>query len=145
MLATVDQLNLLQLRQFPDPRGVLVPMEFGELVPFPVVRVFWVKDVPPETKRGGHAHKLCEQFLIAAAGNITVDVFDGRESKSFLLSEGTALHVPSGIFAAETFHAAHSLLLVLCSRPYEAGDYLADHESLARFRAAAVAQPGAAT
>ena len=125
-LPTVEGLVPASLPSFRDERGVLVPVELERVVPFPVRRVFWVCDVPAGASRGGHAHKACQQFLVCVAGVLTIEVYDGAAERRVALVAGDALHVPPGIFAAERYDAAGTVLMVFCDRPYDPADYLAD-------------------
>jgi hypothetical protein len=134
MLATVDALRPVALRLFADPRGVLVPIELAQSIPFKVARFFWIFDVPPGGARGSHAHKLCHQYMICAVGSLRVEAFDGCTERSIALTAGQALHVPPALFTAERFDAPDTVLMVFCDRPYELGDYLTDREALAAYR-----------
>ncbi len=124
MKSALDQLRVIDLPQFQESRGVLVPIEFSEFVPFEVKRMFWIADVPAGGIRGGHAHKRCHQFVICIAGRVAIEAFDGRMRQTFELAAGQALHIKPGIFATERFIAHGSILSVLCDRPYEPADYV---------------------
>jgi dTDP-4-dehydrorhamnose 3,5-epimerase-like enzyme len=124
MKPAIDQLVAVDLPQFRDPRGLLVPVEFSAFVPFEVKRMFWISDVPAGGIRGGHAHKHCHQFAICLAGRVAIEAFDGRTKKTFELAAGHALHIRPGIFTTERFIAPDTILSVLCDRPYESTDYL---------------------
>jgi dTDP-4-dehydrorhamnose 3,5-epimerase-like enzyme len=131
MSLTVNELSVVKLRQFRDPRGVLVPVELERQIPFPVHRIFWVHDVPRGGVRGGHAHKLCHQYAACVAGSVEVEVFDGTTERTMSLVAGDALHIPPGIFSTERFATPETVLVVLCDRPYEAEDYLNDKRAVA--------------
>ena len=124
MQSVVDELAVIDLPQFRDVRGLLVPLEFLNAVPFEVRRMFWIVDVPPGGTRGGHAHKRCDQFAICISGHVAIEAFDGRSKRTFELRTGQALHIRPGIFTTERFIAPGSILSVLCDRPYESTDYL---------------------
>lgn len=134
MLHSVNDLAVIELRQFHDSRGLLVSVELLELISFPVRRLFWIRDVPVDTVRGGHGHKLCQQFMICIAGALSIEVFDGTDTRVFALYAGQALLVPPAIFSSEKFTEPDSVLLVLCDRPYETDDYLTTRELLLNFR-----------
>ncbi|HLY45170.1 MAG TPA: FdtA/QdtA family cupin domain-containing protein [Stellaceae bacterium] len=133
-LPTVASLKPAALPSFRDEHGVLVPIDLAQAVPFPVVRVFWVCDVPPGTIRGGHAHKACQQFLVCVAGSLAVEADDGVAQRSVRLSAGSALHIPPGIFAAERYETPGAVLMVFCDRPYEPADYLSDRAAFIAYR-----------
>lgn len=127
-------LAVVRHRVFADPRGALVPIELTAAVPFPIARLFWVRDVPNGMSRGGHAHKLCSQYMICVSGRIGVGVSDTVSERAFELEPGHALLVPPGIFATETYATPDSTLLVLCDRAYEVADYVHDIAALAHWR-----------
>jgi dTDP-4-dehydrorhamnose 3,5-epimerase-like enzyme len=142
VLPTVDDLKVVALRQFADERGVLAPVELTDVVPFTVVRLFWVRDVPPGIQRGAHAHVACHQFMICGAGSVAVDAFDGVAERTVTLAAGTAVHVPPALFTTERFADSRSVLMVLCDRPYEREDYLHDRASFVAHRQAILAAQG---
>jgi hypothetical protein len=133
MLPTVNELASEQFPHFRDERGVLVPLDVTQAVPFPVVRIFWIFDVPAGSAPGGHAHKACNEYLICASGLIEVEAYDGRVSRTIILSSGSGVHVPPTIFTTERFNLPRSILIVLCDRPYEAEDYLTSHQAVSDF------------
>jgi dTDP-4-dehydrorhamnose 3,5-epimerase-like enzyme len=118
-----------------DARGALTVAEFGKFVPFPVVRMFYVRDVPPGTMRGMHAHYRCSQYMVCISGRLRITVADGRNEQGFELAPGQGMFVPPGIFATETYLDADSVMLALCDRPYEKDDYIHTLEEFLEFRA----------
>jgi dTDP-4-dehydrorhamnose 3,5-epimerase-like enzyme len=124
MASAIDQLTVIDLPQFREPRGVLVPIEFSQFVPFEVRRMFWITDVAEGGVRGGHAHRQCHQFAICITGRVAIEAFDGRTKRIIELAMGQALHIKPGIFTTERFIASGSILSVLCDRAYEPTDYL---------------------
>jgi UDP-2-acetamido-3-amino-2,3-dideoxy-glucuronate N-acetyltransferase len=125
----VDSLTVIR-----ESRGELAIAEFRDLVPFPVARLFYVRDVPPGQARGGHAHFRCRQYMICQAGRIAVTLFDGQQQRSLELSPGQAILVEPGIFGTETYLDPDSALLVLCDRSYEKNDYIHDRDGVIKFR-----------
>ena len=124
MRPDLDKLHVVDLPQFRDPRGLLVPVEFSQFVPFVVKRMFWITDVPAGGVRGGHAHMHCHQFAICQSGLIAIDAFNGEATRTVELMAGQALHICPGLFTTERFLTNGSILSVLCDRPYDATDYL---------------------
>ena len=85
MQSRVQGVKLVSLPTVQAARGDLTALELPQIVPFEVKRIFLVHHVSDLEIRGEHAHKKCWQFLIAAAGSITVDVTDGKIQETFLL------------------------------------------------------------
>lgn len=54
-------------------------------VPFDVKRTYWTYDIPAGAARGGHAHKECQELIIAASGSFTVTLDDGNHQETYLL------------------------------------------------------------
>lgn len=126
----VDDLPVLR-----DARGALAVAELDRLVPFAVVRLFYVTDAPAATTRGQHGHYRCSQYLLCQSGRIQIVLNDGEQERSLLLAAGQGLLIPPAIFASETYLDSGTVLLVLCDRPYEKEDYIHSLESLRAFRA----------
>jgi|ERR1700733_2255709 len=124
MASAIDQLTVVELPQFREPRGVLMPVEFSRFVPFEVKRMFWITEVPEGGARGGHAHKQCHQFAICITGRVAIEAFDGRAKRTIELALGQALHIKPMIFTTERFITPGSILAVLCDRAYGPTDYV---------------------
>ena len=129
-MPNVNDIKIDKLPQIRDARGTLVVAEFGKFVPFPVVRVFYVCDVPSNTARGQHAHRQCRQYMICQAGRVLLEVADGARMRRIELSAGQAVLVEQRIFASETFLDPNTVLLVLCDKPYDSNDYIRSIEDL---------------
>jgi hypothetical protein len=98
------------------------------ILPFDVKRVFYLYDIPSGESRGGHAHKECHQFLIAASGSFEVEFDDGTSKGSVLLNNANSgLHIPPGIWASESKFSTGSICLVLASHPYDEADYIRNY------------------
>jgi dTDP-4-dehydrorhamnose 3,5-epimerase-like enzyme len=134
MLPTVDDLKPVEYKAFRDKRGVLVPIELSESIPFHIVRFFWVHGVPAGGVRGAHAHKSCSQYYVCAVGSLRVEAYDGLFNRVIELNGGMALHVPPAIFTTERFEEAGSVLMVFCDRAYDREDYLFSLEALVEYR-----------
>jgi UDP-2-acetamido-3-amino-2,3-dideoxy-glucuronate N-acetyltransferase len=118
-----------------DERGSLAVAELGGALPFTAARSFVVFDPPGAIARGGHAHRACEQFLIAVGGSVAVTVDDGHQTQEYLLdSPSVGLHIPAGIWAEQRYPGPASRLLVLASMPYDEADYIRDRSEYLRFR-----------
>ena len=111
-----------------DLRGRVAVAEQGSLLPFIPRRIFMVYDVPSLEVRGEHAHRVCEQFLICVAGQVTVAVDDGHFRDEYLLdSPGLGLYVPSMVWAVQYRYTADAVLVVAASHAYDPDDYIRDY------------------
>ena len=135
ILSTVDILSVGSAPLFQDERGLLVPLELAEIMPFQPVRMFWITDVPQGGTRGAHAHKACSQVMICCFGRIQIDACDGHRERSLQIGVGEFVNVAPLLLTTEVFLEPHTVLLVLCDRPFEIDDYLDTREELRQYRA----------
>ena len=109
-----------------DSRGRLTEIDFRQL-PFAPVRAFYVDQVAQNTVRGGHAHSKGSQLFFCLNGKISVELRKGNEKEVVTCFPGSGgLLIDAGIWAQQTYLEKDSVLLVLCSHPYQKSSYL-DH------------------
>jgi acetyltransferase-like isoleucine patch superfamily enzyme len=104
--------------------------------PFPVRRVYWISAVPPDLPRGGHAHRTTDQLLICpttAPVLIELERSNGKQWRE-TLGCGRSLVVPHRTWLRTHFNVG-SALVVLASRPYDADDYIRDHDAFLQLEA----------
>ena len=91
----MSRVALVHLNTHTDERGRLTAVEGDSEIPFPIRRIFYVYNVQPDDERGGHAHPNTEQFLIAMAGSLDIDVMAPNTTKTFHLDDPSlGLYVP---------------------------------------------------
>lgn len=118
-----------RLPHFVDPRGSLVPIEAGNGVPFVPQRIFLVQNVPADGVRGEHAHHVCEQFLIAVHGALSVSIDDGATRAAIRLKDPTiGLYLAPMTWGTQYAFSADGVLLVAASHLYDAEDYIRDYD-----------------
>lgn len=114
---------MLKFKTQVDERGNLTVIDGWKDIPLDVKRAFWIWNVPPGARRGGHAHKLCKQIIVAMAGS--VQVMAGGQV--FTLDEpGRGLYIPPGVSVTLDNFAPGTALLVLCSHLFAEEDYIKD-------------------
>ena len=74
--------RIITLPKIFDPRGNLTVAEGETHIPFAIARTYWTYDVPGGESRGGHAHKECQEFIIAASGSFSVTLDSGEQKKT---------------------------------------------------------------
>ena len=121
--------GLAHLRTVSDIRGNLLPMDIPADLPFAPRRVFFVYGVPSKEVRGAHAHRQCEQFLVALHGSVSCIVDDGASRAEYLLDDPSiGLHMPAMTWGTQYKYSVDAVLAVFASRPYEDADYIRDYE-----------------
>jgi len=97
-------------------------------IPFDVKRTYWTYDIPTGAVRGGHAHKECQEVIIAASGSFTVTLDNGSKQETYLLDHpDQGLLVKTGIWRTLQDFSAGSVCFVLASERYDEDDYIYDY------------------
>ena len=131
---SVHDCELMELPRIYDPGGNITPLHGGEDLPFEIRRVFYHYDIPGGESRGAHAHKVCHQLIVAAAGAFDVFLDDVREQRVVTLNRPYyGLHVLPGIWASQREFSSSSICLVLASELYDENDYIRDYDDFLRF------------
>ena len=127
---TVFDCSMIQLPKIYFRAGNITPIHNNVEVPFNVKRIFYLYDIPGGESRGGHAHKECHQFLVAASGSFEVLLDDGRNKRQMMLNRPYyGLHIPPGIWASEINFSSGAICLVLASEGYDENDYINEYDS----------------
>lgn len=125
---TASDRHLVELRTFGDARGDLLPLDLPAGLPFEARRVFFIYGVPSKEVRGAHAHRECEQFLIALHGSVSCIVDDGETRAEYVLDRpGVGLHMPAMTWGTQYDYSADAVLAVFASRRYDDADYIRDY------------------
>ncbi|WP_294142894.1 FdtA/QdtA family cupin domain-containing protein [uncultured Sanguibacteroides sp.] len=121
--------RIIDLPKIIDQRGNLSFVEENHHIPFKIARTYWIYDVPGGEKRGGHAYKENQEFIIALSGSFDVVLDDGKEKHTFQLNRSYyGLYVPKGLWRQMENFSTNSLALILASTSYDIEDYIYDYE-----------------
>ena len=117
-----------------ENQGVLHVFE-SDKIPFKIKRIFTVVNAYAKSKRGEHAHKVCNQLLVCLSGEIELLCDDGKNKETFLLeSGGDSIWVPSGVWAEQTYNTNNSVLLVICDKSFDEDDYIRDYDEFIKWK-----------
>lgn len=126
-------LQKCQIKELPrinDPRGNLTFVEANRHIPFDILRVYYLYDVPGGAERGGHAHKALHQLIIAMSGSFDVHLDDGYEKKTVHLNRSyNGLYVCPMIWRDIDNFSSGAVCMVLASNFYDEEDYYRDYHS----------------
>lgn len=121
--------RLIDLPKIIDPRGNLTVAEQLREIPFNVERVYWTYDVPAGESRGGHAHRECEEVIVAVSGSFDVTLDNGKERKTYHLNHPyQGLYVGTGIWRTLDDFSSGAVCLVIASHLFEEEDYIRDYD-----------------
>jgi len=126
----VSDCKIVDLPKIAEPSGNLTFIESARHVPFQIARVYYLYDVPGGAERGGHAHKVVEEFLVAMSGSFDVVLDDGRDKARFHLNRSFyGLYIPRMIWRELDNFSSGSVCLVLASKYYDEDDYYRDYNA----------------
>ena len=124
----MEQPQIIDLPKILDKRGNLSIIEEFKQIPFKIERTYWIYDVPGGEKRGGHAYKENEEFIVALSGSFDVVLDNGTERTTYTLNRSYyGLYIPKGWWRQMENFSTNSLALVLASTPYNREDYIYDY------------------
>ena len=130
MMATVNDVRIIELPRFLDVRGNLSFAEQNNHIPFEIKRTYWIYDVPGGESRGGHAFIETEEFIIALSGSFDVVIDDGNTKKIYNMNRSYyGLYIPKGLWREISNFSTNSLALEFASTEYNPKDYIRDYET----------------
>lgn len=128
-MKTIEDVKIIELPKFTDPRGNLSFVEQLNHIPFEIKRTYWIYDVPGGEARGGHAFRKNEEFIVALSGAFDVIVDDGATNKMFTLNRSYyGLYVPAGLWREMKNFSTNSLALEFGSIHFDVNDYILDYD-----------------
>jgi len=134
-MATIEDIKIIELPKFTDPRGNLSFVEQMNHIPFEIKRTYWIYDVPGGEARGGHAFRKNEEFIVALSGAFDVIVDDGKEKKRFALNRSYyGLYIPAGLWRTMENFSTNSLALEFGSIHYDRADYVEDYDQFLKLK-----------
>lgn len=132
---SIEDVKIVELPKFADPRGNLSFVEQLNHIPFEIKRTYWIYDVPGGENRGGHAFRQNEEFIVALSGAFDVIVDDGVSKKVFTLNRSYyGLYVPAGLWREMDNFSTNSLALEFGSIHYEENDYIRDYDEYLKMK-----------
>ena len=128
----LDKCKIVELPKIMDRRGNLTFIEKEMIMSHLILKeyiIFMMSLVVK--KRGGHAHKALQQFIIAASGSFDVVLDDGYDQKRFHLNRSYyGLYIPTMIWRELDNFSSGSVCIVLASEHYDENDYIRDYQVL---------------
>jgi uncharacterized RmlC-like cupin family protein len=140
---SIENCKLVELPVVHDPQGNLTFIEQRRHIPFDIARVYHTYDVPGGARRGGHAHRECEEMLVAMSGSFEVEIDDGVNRKSVRLNRSyVGLYLPPMIWRDLVDFSSGSVCMVLASAYFEESDYIRDYDDFKSAVATSSQTPG---
>jgi dTDP-4-dehydrorhamnose 3,5-epimerase-like enzyme len=128
-MAIPQLLQLVDIPQRGDTRGGLSVVELGDVLPFPIRRVYWIHGTKPGVSRGFHAHKKLRQFCVCVAGSVRLSLFDGHREESIVLdSLAKGLLIGPSLWREMHDFSPDCVLMVFADAEYDEADYIRDRD-----------------
>ena len=122
--------RFVNMKRKVDPRGELITVEFENDLPFMMKRVYFIRNVPSETRRGLHAHFELEQVALCLAGSCKMLLDDGKTKTVVTLDASTeGLYVGPMVWHEMFDFSPDCVLTMLAGDIYKENDYIRDYES----------------
>ena len=119
--------QLIDLPKIIDTRGNLTVVEQMRQIPFDIARVYWTYDIPGGGRRGGHAHRTCQEVVVAVSGSFDVQLYNGREWETYHLNHPyQGLYIGTGIWRTLEDFSSGAVCLVLASELFDEDEYIYD-------------------
>ncbi len=132
---TVFDCELVDLPEITAESGSIISLNNKKDLPFEIKRVYYLYDVPNSADRGAHGHKNLRQLVIAISGSFTINLFDGKDYKSFILNQpNQGLLIVPGIWRELNGFSGGAICLVLASEEYTEGDYIRDYQAFLTYK-----------
>ena len=133
-MTTNADIQLIEIPKIQDRRGNLSVIE-GTTIPFTSKRVYYLYDVPSGSRRGGHAHKKQQEFLVALSGSFDVILKDGKSTQTVTLNKPNfGLLIVDGIWRELRNFSSGAVCLVLASGEFDEDDYIREYKNFKLFK-----------
>lgn len=128
--------QLIDLPKIIDTRGNLTVVEQMRQIPFDIARVYWTYDIPGGGRRGGHAHRSCQEVVVAVSGSFDVQLYNGREWETYHLNHPyQGLYIGTGIWRTLEDFSSGAVCLVLASELFDEDEYIYDMDEFEKLYA----------
>jgi hypothetical protein len=128
--------RLIDLPKIIDTRGNLTVVEQMRQIPFDIARVYWTYDIPGGGRRGGHAHRTCQEVVVAVSGSFDVQLYNGREWETYHLNHPyQGLYIGTSIWRTLEDFSSGAVCLVLASELFDEDEYIYDMDEFEKLYA----------
>jgi dTDP-4-dehydrorhamnose 3,5-epimerase-like enzyme len=133
-LFSVNDCNVLPLPDLADGRNI-IDLLVTSNIPFDVKRLYYIKNVPLDTERGGHAHKDLFQLIFSFNGEYELELYDAKTRKIVTMNDSRRpILIGPGIWRELRNFSPTAICLVLASEPYSENDYIRDIHEFEKWR-----------
>jgi len=137
---TIQDCKIIDLSKIRDFNDNITEINDSIEIPFSIKRVFYLYDISYDESRGSqsrgsHAHKTCQQFLVAVKGSFEVILDDGKEKTTIQLNNPqTGLYIPAFIWDSQINFSSGAICLVIASKIYLEEDYIRNYNDFLNYK-----------
>jgi dTDP-4-dehydrorhamnose 3,5-epimerase-like enzyme len=129
-----DKPKIIKIPKCLDERGQINFFEIDKEIDFAIKRVYYISNVPNGQERGKHAHKELKQLMLAASGEVEIELDDGKNKYNFKLNSlNEALYVPKGFWRVLKIKEKTAVIMVFASQIYDEADYIFDYNEFLQY------------
>lgn len=124
-----NDFNLIELKKHKLKGGsdIITLVKNDDQMPFVIRRLFYIYQIPENASRGEHAHKTCDQFILALNGSFNVSIFNGKEQMIVELNNNNGgIYLPHGIWYNAFNFSYDAVCLAFASEVFNSEDYIND-------------------
>lgn len=126
----MKQFEKMDLKTFASRGYKLTPLEFKDVVPFDVKRIYFITDFETGRETGQHCHKIEEEVFIQVKGTSVAIIDRGTGREEMELGQGEAIYVPNFVWHGFSKPSSDCVIAALSSTNYGAAreDYVEDYD-----------------
>lgn len=124
------------LKTFTGKGYALTPVEFKDVSPFEVKRMYYITHFEDDIQTGEHCHKIEEEVFIQAQGSCVAVIDRGNGKEGVVMKEGDALYVPNYVWHGFRQPSADCTIIALSSTNYtpDRSDYVESYDEYLKMR-----------
>ncbi len=132
MLATLEDIKLLEFDRIIDARGNLSFFENKHQIPFVIKRIQYFYDIPGGESFRGYAYRDVQEIIIALSGSFDVVIHNGVERKCITLNRSYfGLYIPPMAWRHIKNFSTNSLAMVVADARYREKDFIRNFKDFA--------------
>lgn len=127
----MKEFKKLSLKTFTNRGFNLTPVEFKDLIPFEVKRMYYIDALKAEDKTGEHCHFIEEEVFIVAKGAVTAIIDTGQGKEDVRLSgPSESIYVPNYVWHGFKEATSDCVIIALSSTNYspDRSDYQENYD-----------------
>ncbi|PIR03422.1 MAG: hypothetical protein COV60_00400 [Candidatus Magasanikbacteria bacterium CG11_big_fil_rev_8_21_14_0_20_43_7] len=120
-----------ELKTFSGKGYSLTPVEFKDVAPFEVKRMYYIIKFEDGVQTGEHCHIVEEEVFIQVQGSSTIIIDRGNGKEEIAFPEGSVVYVPNFVWHGFSHPSKDCVLMALSSTNYfpDRSDYVEDYNT----------------